>query len=191
LCALKTDTAGTEGSSRSVWLGLGTNVGDLAGNLTRAVAGLARIMDVEAVSAVFETEPFGYTDQPLFWNLALRGRTVLEPHALLALLQQCERDLGRVPTFRMGPRVIDIDILLYDDIVLHTTDLILPHPGLETRAFVLLPLLDLDPDLAHPGTGMRLDRCAAAVDPSGVRRLGDAERVLGGGATGNSERGWP
>jgi 2-amino-4-hydroxy-6-hydroxymethyldihydropteridine diphosphokinase len=187
---LKTGTAGAEHSSRSVWLGLGTNVGDLAANLTRAVAGLARFMDVEAVSAIFETEPFGYTDQPLFWNLALRGRTAVEPRALLGLLQQCERELGRVPTFRMGPRLIDIDILLYDDIVLHTADLIVPHPGLEVRAFVLLPLLDLDPDLVHPGTGMRLDRYAAAVDPSGVRRLGDAARVLGGGAAENSESRW-
>jgi 2-amino-4-hydroxy-6-hydroxymethyldihydropteridine diphosphokinase len=186
---LKTGTAGAE-RGRPVWLGLGTNVGDLAANLTRALGLLGRLMGIEAVSAVYETEPFGYTDQPLFWNLALRGRTDLEPHALLALLQQCERDIGRVPTFRMGPRLIDIDLLLHDDIVMHTADLIVPHPGLEHRAFVLLPLLDLDPDLANPATGTRLDRCAAAIDASGVRRLGDAAAVLRGGASESGESGW-
>jgi 2-amino-4-hydroxy-6-hydroxymethyldihydropteridine diphosphokinase len=185
-CAWKTGTAGAEHTGRMIWLGLGTNVGDRADNLRRALAALASCIDIDAVSGVFETEPYGYTDQPLFWNLALRGRTALEPEALLVRLQQCERAVGRVPTFRMGPRLIDIDILIYDDILMDTEVLTLPHPGLEERAFVLLPLLDLDPDMVHPESGERLDRCTAATDPAGVRRLGDADRVLGG-MSANSE----
>jgi 2-amino-4-hydroxy-6-hydroxymethyldihydropteridine diphosphokinase len=175
---LKTGTAGAERRARTVWLGLGTNVGDLAGNLARALAALEPFIDIDAVSAVYETEPFGYVDQPLFWNLALRGRTRLDPRALLGALQQCERDVGRTPTFRMGPRLIDIDLLLYDDIVMDSAALRVPHPGLHERAFVLLPLLELDPGLVHPVTGVRLDASIAARDPAGVRRLGDAADVL-------------
>jgi 2-amino-4-hydroxy-6-hydroxymethyldihydropteridine diphosphokinase len=161
-----------------VWLGLGTNVGDRARNLARALHALGRFVTVDAVSDIYQTDPVGYADQPDFWNMALRGRTALEPRALLAALQQCERDVGRTPTFRMGPRVIDIDILIYDEVSIEVPGLSLPHPGLRERAFVLLPLLDIDPRLSHPVTHGPLAADAAVLDAAGVRRVGSAAVLL-------------
>jgi 2-amino-4-hydroxy-6-hydroxymethyldihydropteridine diphosphokinase len=174
----RTGTAGAERGGRTVWLGLGTNLGDRAQNLARALAGLRAHIAVEAVSAIYATDPYGYTEQPEFWNAAVKGLTDLRPDELLAALQQVERDVGRTPTFRMGPRIMDIDILLYDDVVMDVPGLTLPHPGILQRAFVLLPLLDIEPDLRHPVTGGPLGAVAAAVDTGGVRRLGSAADLL-------------
>jgi 2-amino-4-hydroxy-6-hydroxymethyldihydropteridine diphosphokinase len=127
---------------------------------------------------VYETEPVGYTDQPVFWNMALRARTSLGPAALLAALKRCESELGREPGFRMGPRVIDIDVLLYDDVVLQTPALTLPHGRLLERPFALVPLLELDAELRDPRTGVLLADLPAARDHAGMRRLGAASAVL-------------
>jgi 2-amino-4-hydroxy-6-hydroxymethyldihydropteridine diphosphokinase len=176
---LKTATGDAERGRHTVWLALGTNIGDRAGNLARALDAMEPHVAIEAISDVYETEPFGFTGQPVFWNLVVRGRTGLAPAALLDRLQQCERDVGRIPTFRMGPRIIDIDILLHDDTRMQTAPLTLPHPGLLERAFVLVPLLDIDAGLVHPETGVRLADVVARLDTSGVRRLGAAAEVLG------------
>jgi 2-amino-4-hydroxy-6-hydroxymethyldihydropteridine diphosphokinase len=182
--ALRTGTAGADAGRHTVWLGLGSNVGDRALNLARALDAVAADVAIDAVSDIYETEPFGYTAQPLFLNLVLRGRTSHDPPALLERLQQCERAVGRVPTFRMGPRVIDIDILLYDGMQMQTPALTLPHPGLLERTFVLLPLLDIEPGLVHPVTGVALAAAAGALDPAGVRRLGNAAELLPRGGRG-------
>jgi 2-amino-4-hydroxy-6-hydroxymethyldihydropteridine diphosphokinase len=163
---------------RTVWLGLGTNLGDRAANLGAAIGALDRVVTVDALSSVYETAPFGHADQPLFWNMAVRARTALPPLALLHLLKPLERALGRVPSFPMGPRLIDIDILLYDDVVLDSPELTLPHAGLCERAFVLVPLLELEPSLRDPRTGVRLADCAAAADRTGLELVGTAAAVL-------------
>lgn len=132
------------------YLGLGTNLGDRADNLRNALSRLRQIGEVEAVSRVYESEPVGFREQPDFWNLAARIRTKCEPKELFFRVKQIERELGRSESIRNGPRVIDIDILTYDQLVLHSPELSIPHPRLHERSFVLLPLADLDPDFRHP-----------------------------------------
>ena len=167
-----TDTAGAEPQVHDAWLGLGSNLGDRGLNLARAIEGIGHAGETVGVSGVFESAPVGYTHQPVFWNMAVRLRTPLDPHTLLHNLKALEAGLGRVPTFRMGPRIIDIDILMYDDVQCADPVLTLPHSGLLERAFVLLPLLELDPELRHPATGQRLADVAAGVDATGTRRIG-------------------
>jgi 2-amino-4-hydroxy-6-hydroxymethyldihydropteridine diphosphokinase len=178
LSGSKIDTAAVD--PHAVWLGLGTNLGDRAENLARAIAALEQRLDVTGMSSVYESDPVGHTDQPVFWNMVLKVRTSLEPASLLELVKVLEPRLGRTATFRMGPRAIDIDILLYGDVRVRTASLTVPHPGLLDRAFVLLPLLELDPALRDPCTGAPLNRAAgaAAAAAAGVRRLGAAEELL-------------
>jgi len=162
-----------------VLLGLGTNLGDRAANLRAALLALRHVIDVHAVSDVYESEPFGHTEQPHFWNLAVDGTSTLEPLALMHALQRLETQLGRVPSFRMGPRLIDIDILFCDDIIMHTDALTLPHPGITQRAFVLRPLLDLAPQLRHPVSGELLATHLQQLGDDGMLRVGSARDVLG------------
>jgi 2-amino-4-hydroxy-6-hydroxymethyldihydropteridine diphosphokinase len=150
----KTGTAVPDGVP--VWLGLGTNLGDPGRNLASALRGIALAGTIEAVSSVWASEPVGYRDQPGFWNVVVRIRTRLAPGPLLALTQRIEADVGRRPTFPQGPRIIDIDILLYDAAVIDEPHLHIPHLRLLERGFVLRPLLELDPGLTDPRTGERL-----------------------------------
>jgi len=137
----------------SVYLALGANLGDRLAALSAAAAALPPAVMVAARSPVYETPPWGFTDQPAFLNQALRAATALSPLALLAYLKQIEARLGRQPTIRNGPRVIDLDILFYDDLNLSTPVLTIPHPRLHERAFVLQPLTAIAPDLRHPVLG--------------------------------------
>ena len=159
-------------SAKMIYLALGSNLGDRLANLRGAVAALPPVVAVQAESPVYETPPWGYTDQPPFLNMVLQGATELQPMPLLANLKQLERTLGRGKTFRWGPRRIDIDILFYDDLVLETPRLSIPHPGLPERAFVLVPLADLAADLRHPVLGKSVRELLAAVDASGVKLYG-------------------
>jgi 2-amino-4-hydroxy-6-hydroxymethyldihydropteridine diphosphokinase len=134
----------------TIYLALGTNLGDRFANLRAAIAALAPQVRVETESRIYETPPWGFIDQPAFLNMALRAETDLPPADLLAFLKQLESALGREPTFRNGPRLIDIDILFYDDMVLDTPPLVIPHPRLHERDFVLVPLADIAPDFIHP-----------------------------------------
>jgi 2-amino-4-hydroxy-6-hydroxymethyldihydropteridine diphosphokinase len=162
----------------TVWLGLGSNIGHRERQLAAAVAGLQRLLQEPALSAVYESPPVGHVDQPDFLNMVVRGRTALPPAELLSAVKELERRLGRVPTFHMGPRSIDIDILLCDDVVLDAPGLRLPHPGLTRRAFVLVPLLELDPALRDPGDGTLLRDCLAQTDHAALRRVGAAADIL-------------
>jgi 2-amino-4-hydroxy-6-hydroxymethyldihydropteridine diphosphokinase len=133
-----------------IYLALGSNLGNRLDNLQQAVAGLPPQMDVKAKSHVYETPPWGYEDQPRFYNQVIKADTYLQPEPLLKHLKRVEVALGRQPNFRNGPRLIDIDLLFYDHLVLNTPFLTLPHPRLHERGFVLLPLMDIAPELVHP-----------------------------------------
>ena len=147
----------------TVYLGLGSNIGDRFEQLNQAVRNLAaRDITVDAVSSAYETEPVGeILDQPDFLNAAVRVETDLEPEALLDVLKSIEADQGRESGRpRHSPRVIDIDLLLYGDLEYETERLRLPHREVTSRRFVLVPLLELDPDLATPAG----DRLQDALD---------------------------
>ena len=135
------------------YLGLGSNVGDRGGNLRAAIDHLGTIVDIDASSSIYETDPVGYTDQPRFWNIVVRARTALTPEDLLHHLIAIEKEMGRERTFRNAPRNIDIDLLRYGAAVLDIPGLQLPHPRMTERAFVLVPLLEIAPDLTDPLTG--------------------------------------
>lgn len=126
-----------------VYLSIGTNIGEREDNLRRAVRLLAEQVTVETVSAVYETAAVGFTDQADFLNIAVHVKTALSPLAMLDVCQAIENELGRVRTVRWGPRVIDLDILLYNNENMNTERLILPHPRMYERAFVLIPLFDV------------------------------------------------
>jgi len=156
-----------------VYLALGTNLGDRLTNLRAALGALAPQVIVRAESLVYETEPWGYADQPAFLNQVVHAETELSPLELLTHLKALEQALGRVPTFRNGPRLIDLDILFYDDLVLDTSTssvppLVIPHPRLHERAFVLVPLADLAPGLVHPRLGRSVSQLVETVDRRGV-----------------------
>lgn len=159
--------------AHTVYLALGTNLGDRLENLRAATAALAPQVKVGATSPVYETQPWGYADQPAFLNMVVCAETELPPAALLTHLKDQEQALGRTPSFRNGPRLIDLDILFYDDLTLDTstnsvTPLVIPHPRLHERAFVLIPLNDLAPRLVHPLLHRSVEQLLATVDRRGV-----------------------
>lgn len=154
--------------SALIYLGLGTNLGDRAANLQAACLALPPAVRVRATSPIYETAPWGFSAQPDYLNQVVEAETDLEPLALLAHLKALETSLGRAKTFRFGPRLIDLDILLYDALVLTLPELTIPHKFLIHRAFVLVPLADLAPTLTHPLTHQTITELLAAVDRSGV-----------------------
>jgi len=133
-----------------VYLALGSNLGDRMAHLRTALAALDALLMVERVSSVYETAAAYVDNQPSFFNAVLRGTTDRTPHNLLAELKQIERDLGRTAGIRFGPRPIDLDILHYDMLILDSPNLILPHPRMAERAFVLRPLAEIAPELVPP-----------------------------------------
>lgn len=134
-------------------IALGANLGDRAATLSEAIRRIGAFGHIVAMSSLYETEPVGYLDQPRFLNAALLLDTELDPEALLDGLQAIEHELGRVRTFRNAPRTLDLDLLLYGNRVIETARLTVPHPRLHERAFVLVPLGEIAPDLVHPGMG--------------------------------------
>src|SRR6185436_611229 len=138
---------------QNAYVGLGSNLGDRAGHLLLAVRGmLDASLDVIRLSSIYETEPVEYEHQPKFLNLVaeLRGSTLPSPEQTLARLLRIEYALGRTREIPLGPRTIDLDLLIFKDETRHTEFLMLPHPRLQLRRFVLVPLNELVPNLIHP-----------------------------------------
>lgn len=159
-------------TTKPVTLALGTNLGDRPANLQAAIAALPPVVTVHQQSFVYETLPWGVTDQPSFLNMVIIGETSQKPLELLKSLKELETRLGRIPSIHYGPRKIDIDILFYDTLILDTPQLTLPHPHLHERAFVLVPLADLAPERIHPILGRTIRQLLAEVDTTGVKRYG-------------------
>jgi len=157
----------------AVYLGLGSNLGDRIGNLEKAVEHLRRKVDIERASSVYETEPVGYEDQPLFLNAVVSAATELEPLELLRFAKQIETELGRKPGFRNAPRIIDIDILFYGDRIVQSRELVIPHPRVSERAFVLVPLAEVAPEYVHPTVGKKIgDLLCEVSGRDGVKHAG-------------------
>ncbi|NTU63545.1 MAG: 2-amino-4-hydroxy-6-hydroxymethyldihydropteridine diphosphokinase, partial [Chloroflexi bacterium] len=128
-----------------VYLGLGSNLGDRHGRMIEALDRLQAYMTIDSISSIYETEPWGYADQPRFLNAVCGGEADLTPHKLLGVVKTIEAEMGREPTFRYGPRAIDIDILLYGEAVIDQVDVSIPHAHLHERDFVLAPLTEIAP----------------------------------------------
>ncbi len=160
-----------------VYIALGTNLGDRYGNLLAAIQALAPEVVVLHTSAVYVTPPWGVLDQPDFLNQVIQAETKLFPFDLLYLLKRVEKNLGRVETVRYGPRLIDLDILFFDDLILESPQLTIPHPQLVKRGFVLFPLAELAPDLSHPVNGKTMKQLLESWkldnDPSGIELFVD------------------
>ena len=155
-----------------VYLGLGSNLGDRLANLKAAVNNLTPQLDVRAQSSIYETPPIGYTEQPEFLNQVVMAESYEKPEALLAHLNRLETVLGRKPGIPNGPRLIDIDILFYDDLVLNSPSLVLPHPRLAERGFVLMPLNEIASDLVHPTLQLTVSQLLSRCDTTGIRLYG-------------------
>lgn len=155
----------------TVYIGLGTNVGDKLENLRAAIELIRGVMNVTCLSSIYQTAPWGYLDQEDFFNMAIEVHTELPPEALLGALKTMESDLGREKTFRYGPRSIDMDILIYGDLVYRSEALSIPHPKMIERAFVLAPLAEIAPNLLHPVMKKTISELYAFIDPTGIKRL--------------------
>jgi len=156
----------------TIALALGSNIGDRRAALKSAIAGLAPFVRVTKQSPVHETAAAYVTDQPAFLNMALLGATELPPLELLATLKKLETELGRAPSFRYGPRLLEIDILFYSDKILALSELGLPHPRLAEREFMLRPLADIAPDWKSPIDGQTVAEMLSRVASSSPICLG-------------------
>lgn len=152
------------------WLGIGSNIGDMAAMLDRAVAALAAVPGIRVLarSPDYRTPPWGKTDQPWFLNGAVAIETDLDPHALLDACQGIERDLGRIREERWGPRIIDIDVLAYEGAAVDDERLVLPHRYVRERAFVLVPLAEIAPNLTIGGE--KVSDALTKLDRTGIER---------------------
>ncbi len=152
-----------------VYLGLGSNLGDRYGHLIEAIERLQPCLPIDVISSIYETEPWGYAEQPRFLNAVCGGETDMPPQELLRVAKSIETAMGREPTFRYGPRAIDIDILLHAEAVVDQEDIRIPHAHLHERDFVLAPLSEIAPAAVHPGLGKPISALSAALDLSHVR----------------------
>lgn len=157
---------------RRASIGLGANLGDREGTLREAVGRLGTVGTVVAVSSLYETEPVGYLDQPSFLNAVVLLETGLPAPDLMHALLGIEQALGRTRTFPNAPRTLDLDLLLLGDEVIVSPGVTLPHPRLHERAFVLIPLAELEADVVHPTLRQSMAALRDALpDGSGVRRI--------------------
>jgi len=153
-----------------VFIGIGSNLGDTIGNCKIALDEIENFAEIVRISSLYETEPVGNEDQPNFINSVVEINTDLSPHELLTHLKSIEDKLGRVRGEKWGPRVIDLDIIFYDDLVMKYDDLIIPHPRAHLRRFVLEPICEIAPDFIHP----ELETSILEL----LEKLGDSKMVI-------------
>lgn len=154
-----------------IHIALGSNLGDRPANLARALELMGELVEISVASSIYETQPWGVLDQPCFLNQVVKGRTTLAPIHLLYELKAIERLMGRRETVRYGPRIIDLDILLYGDRVIHYSRLHIPHPRMLERAFVLVPLAEVSPGIVIPGSHLPVETLLQHVDQSGIAKF--------------------
>ena len=180
--------------SSLVYLALGSNLGDRQRNLEEALDRLTAHVVLHRVSSVYETEPWGYVDQPRFLNAACSGATGLAPDDLLREVKAIEVKMGRVFSFPNAPRPMDIDILLYGEQVIETPDLVIPHPRMAERPFVLVPLAEIAPDVVHPVLRVTaqelLQRCGGREGVQWYSSLALPKEQPGATSAGQGEGGW-
>ena len=164
-------------ATHTIYLALGANLGDRRGNLSAALQRLREIMEISVISSTYETEPVGYLDQPRFLNIVCSGTTGLSAQALLKRTQEIEVAIGRQPSFRNGPRPIDIDLIFYDDLHIMQDDLTVPHPRMAERAFVLAPLAEIAPEMVDPVSGKTAQELLADVSQDSVRKVAPNLRI--------------
>ncbi|NIW45517.1 MAG: 2-amino-4-hydroxy-6-hydroxymethyldihydropteridine diphosphokinase [Gammaproteobacteria bacterium] len=157
-----------ETEEHTIYLGMGTNRGNREANLKAAIKALPLQVQVTRQSPIYQTPPWGYTDQPDFLNMVVEGKTTLPPDELISYIKLLEKKIGRTATFRWGPREIDIDILFYNQRVYESEGLEIPHPRMHDRAFVLVPLADLTTEFIHPKLKKSIAELLAEIDTSGI-----------------------
>jgi len=153
-----------------IYIALGSNLGDRQNNLETAIRCLSPDVRVKKRSSIYETPPWGFEDQPVFLNMVIAAETRLSPESLLKFLKTLEINLGRKESFRNGPRLIDMDILFYGLLVSDHPGLVIPHPYLHERAFVLVPLAEIAPDLVHPVLKVTIRELLRRVDCKGIQQ---------------------
>ena len=160
-----------------VYLSLGSNLGDRRSNLAAALQRLRDVVEIWTVSSLYETKPVGYLDQSRFYNIVCAGKTALSAPELLKYAKDIESAHGRQPSFRNGPRLIDIDIIFFDDLHIAQDDLTIPHPRMAERAFVLVPLAEIAPLVVDPVSGHTVQELLQNISQEGVKKLAPGLRI--------------
>lgn len=155
-----------------VYLGLGSNVGDKTGYLMKGIDILGEKIRIVKTSRIYVSKPVGYQQQDMFLNMVVYGETSMDLPSLFQFIKDVEKRVGRVERFRWGPREIDIDILFFNDEVYSSEDLTVPHPRLHERDFVLVPMMDIDPDYIHPVLRLKIRDLVSNVRERSVLKVG-------------------
>ncbi|MBI3026752.1 2-amino-4-hydroxy-6-hydroxymethyldihydropteridine diphosphokinase [Candidatus Woesearchaeota archaeon] len=160
------------------FIGVGSNLGNKLENIRKAMSLIKERCKILKISHLYKTEPVGFKSQQWFLNCAAKAQTSLKPKELLEFLLSIEKKLGRVRTIRYGPRTIDLDILFYDDMIIREDNLVVPHPRLHERLFVLVPLKDICPDFIHPALNKTISELCSSASNSKVSKLQTEENYL-------------